>query len=131
MSIYKKQRQGDSRTKLSGNGKKRTKFRGKRMYNAGSYFTATKSGDKNVTKRVRHRGGRTSHILQRAGVANLLTDNGYVKATIKNVVESKDNRNFARLNIITKGTIIETDRGRAVVINRPARSGAINARLLK
>ena len=101
------------------------------MYNGGSYFTATKSADKNVTKRIRHRGGSSSRILHRAGVANLLTDNGYVKATIKNVVESKDNRNFARLNIITKGTIIETDKGKAVVINRPARSGAINARLLK
>jgi small subunit ribosomal protein S8e len=101
------------------------------MYNGGSYVTATKSADKNVTKRIRHREGSSSRILHRAGVANLLTDKGYVKATIKNVVESKDNRNFARLNIITKGTIIETDKGKAVVINRPARSGAINARLLK
>jgi len=47
------------------------------------------------------------------------------------VLESKDNRNFARLNIITKGSVIETEAGKAVVINRPGREGSINARLIK
>jgi len=46
------------------------------------------------------------------------------------VLESPDNRNFARQNIITKGAIIETDAGKAVVLNSPGTDGAINARLV-
>jgi small subunit ribosomal protein S8e len=59
-----------------------------------------------------------------------LTSSGYKKAKIKSVLESPDNRNFARQAMITKGTIIETELGRAVVLNRPGRDGTINARLL-
>ena len=68
--------------------------------------------------------------LKRAGFANLLTKDGYKKAKITGVLESHDNRNFARQNIITKGTIINTEMGKAVVLNRPGREGAINARLV-
>ncbi len=131
MSIYTKQKQGPSRTKKTGNGKRRIKFEGKRRYNAGNYFTATKASEKNATTEIRHKGGKRTRTLKRAGFANLLTDDGYQKATIINVTESKDNRNFARLNIITKGTIIDTDKGKAVVLNRPARDGTVNAKLLK
>ena len=47
------------------------------------------------------------------------------------MLESKDNRNFARQNIITKGTIINTDMGKAVVTNRPGRDGAVTAKLVE
>ncbi len=131
MSIYTKQKQGASRTKKSGNGKRKIKFEHKRRHERGSYFTATKLVGENETRPTRHKGGSITRVLKNAGFANLLTDEGYVKAKIMNVVESKDNRNFARLNIITKGTVIETEKGKAVVLNRPARDGSINARLLK
>lgn len=131
MSIYTKQKQGASRTKRSGNGKRRIKFEGKRRHERGNYFTATKLSEENKTRQVRHRGGKVTRVLKNAGFANLLIDNKYVTAKIMNVVESKDNRNFARLNIITKGTIIETEKGKAVVLNRPARDGSINARIIK
>ncbi len=65
--------------------------------------------------------------MQYAGYANLLSGKAYKKVKIKAILESKDNRNFARLNIITKGTVIDTEDGKAVVTNRPGKEGFINA----
>jgi small subunit ribosomal protein S8e len=69
--------------------------------------------------------------LQYAAYANILTKDGYKKVKINGIAESKDNRNFARLNIITKGAVIETELGRAVVTNRAGREGSVNARLVQ
>lgn len=122
-----------SNTKMSGNGRKNIKFRDKRRSEVGNYFSATKLADKdkNVNLSVRRRGGNAGVRLKKAAVANLLTKDGYKKAKITGVLESKDNRNFARQNIITKGCIITTELGNAVVINRPGREGSINAKLVK
>jgi small subunit ribosomal protein S8e len=61
----------------------------------------------------------------------LLVDGSYKKVKIKGVIESRDNRNFARLSIITKGTVIDTELGKAIVTNRPGKEGFINAELVK
>jgi small subunit ribosomal protein S8e len=68
--------------------------------------------------------------LKKVLFANVLTKSGYKKAKITGVVESKDNRNFARQNIITKGATIITELGNAVVLNRPGREGSVNAKLI-
>ena len=118
---------GKSRRKLKGNGKVRLKNRDKKRHEMGGYFSSTKLADKSVVKRMRGRGGNGKDRLQYAGFANLLVGKSYKKVKIKAIMESKDNRNFARLNIITKGTVIDTDEGRAMVTNRPGREGFINA----
>ena len=121
--------------KTSGNGKLKIKSRDKKRHEMGGYFVATKlstgADAKNVTKVARTRGGTRKSKLKNAAFANILTKSGYKKARITGVAESRDNRNFARLNIITKGTLIDTDAGRAMVINRPGRDGCVNARLLE
>lgn len=119
-----------SNTKMSGNGRKNVKFRDKRRSEVGNYFSATKLADSNVNLSVRRRGGNKGVRLKKAAIANLLTKDGYKKVKITGVLESKDNRNFARQNIITKGTVITTEMGKAVVINRPGREGSINAKLV-
>ncbi len=135
MSQFGIQLHGKSRTKRVGNGKRKIKFRDKKRSETGNYFTATYMGDAkqeaNGTKAVRRRGGGVTTVLKRAVFANLLTKGGYKKVKIKGVLESPDNRNFARQNIITKGTIINTDAGKAVVVNRPGREGNVNARLVE
>ena len=119
-----------SNTKGTGNGKRRLKLRDKRKSEIGNYFSSTRMSEANQTRAVRRRGGRMSTVLKSAGFANLLTKEGYRKVKIKGVLESRDNRNFARQNIITKGTIINTDLGKAEVTNRPGREGSINAKLV-
>jgi small subunit ribosomal protein S8e len=119
-----------SKTKMTGNGRKNVTFRDKRRSEVGNYFSATKLGESNVNLEVRRRGGNAGVRLKRAAVANVLTKTGYKKAKITGVLESKDNRNFARQNIITKGALIVTELGNAIVINRPGREGSINAKLV-
>ncbi|MEM3626309.1 MAG: 30S ribosomal protein S8e, partial [Candidatus Micrarchaeaceae archaeon] len=120
-----------SARKAEGNGKIIGKRRDKRRHEVGGYFIATKIGEANMIKSVRIRGGRKKQKLKRAAFANVLTKDGFKKAKIKGVIESKDNRNFARLNIITKGSVIETDLGKAIVLNRLGRDGCVNAKLIE
>ena|SRR5208283_3338551 len=131
MSQFGVQLHSKSNTKGSGNGKRVIKSRDKRRSEIGSYFTGTKMVEQDVLRSHRMRGGSVKGVLKGAGFVNLLTKGGYKKVKIKGVLESKDNRNFARQNIITKGTIINTEEGKAQVINRPGREGSINARLIE
>lgn len=117
--------------KASGNGKSLNKSRDKRRHDFGGYFTATRIGVEKLVRKTTGRGGNVRCKLKYAVFANVLTKDGYKKAKIKAVIESKDNRNFARLGIITKGTVIDTDLGKATVVNRPGREGSVNARLLE
>ncbi len=130
MSQFGVQLHARSKTKVIGNGKRKIKARGKRRREVGGYFSATKLTEKSMVASVRRRGGNVDVKLKRAAVANVLTKTGYKNAKITGIVESKDNRNFARQNIITKGTVISTELGNAVVMNRPGREGCVNARLL-
>lgn len=127
MSQFGSQFHGPSKRKLKGNGKSKTKNRDKKRHEMGGYFSSTKLAEKSVVKRVRGRGGEGKDRMQYAGYANLLVGNSYKKVKIKAILESKDNRNFARLSIITKGTVIDTEEGKAVVTNRPGKEGFINA----
>jgi small subunit ribosomal protein S8e len=46
------------------------------------------------------------------------------------VVENSANPNYVRQNIITKGSIIETEKGKAKVTSRPGQHGVVNAILV-
>ncbi len=96
----------------------------------GGNFANTRLAEADKSQRIRRRGSAHGMRLKYAAYANLLTKEGYKKARIKSVLESKDNRNFARLKILTKGSLIETELGKAVVTNRPGREGFVNARLV-
>lgn len=131
MSQFGKQFSAKSKTKNAGNGKRKIKFRDKRRSEAGNYFSATRIGQENDVRSMRRRGGAVAPRSNRMAFANVLTKDGYKKAKIKSVMESKSNRNFARQGILTKGAIIDTELGKAVVINRPGREGTVNARIVE
>lgn len=131
MSQFGKQFGLKSNTKSSGNGRAKLKFRDKRRSEVGNYFSATRLGDKEITVQMRRRGGLLSSRLKQALLVNVVTKSGIKRVKITGVVESKDNRNFARQNVITRGAVINTELGQAVVTNRPGREGSVNARLLK
>ena len=65
-----------------------------------------------------------------ANIADSKT-NKFTKAKIETVLESPANRHFTRRNILVKGTIIQTDKGKARVTSRPGQDGVINAILIK
>ncbi len=131
MSQFGSQFHGKSKRKTAGNGKIKKKVRDKRRSENGGFFANTRLADSNIAKHVRSRGGNLKNKLQYAAYANLLTDKGSRKVKINTIVESKDNRNFSRLKIMTRGSVIDTEAGKAVITNRPGREGSINARLIR
>ncbi|MBI3033927.1 30S ribosomal protein S8e [Candidatus Woesearchaeota archaeon] len=112
-------------------GAKYKKARDKRLYETGSVPTHTRIGEMQV-KRVRIKGGGLKISAVKADVANVLDprSRAYKKSKIKTVADNPASKHFIRRNIITKGTIIETELGKARVTNRPGQEGTVNAVLV-
>jgi small subunit ribosomal protein S8e len=83
-------------------------------------------------KQVSTKGGNLKNRLFETNSANVFNPKTkkYEQATIKMVTESPANRNFVRRNILTKGTVIETSKGKAKITSRPGQDGVINAVLI-
>ena len=106
-------------------------WRGKRLANLGRDPTLSKIGEtKKRTMRIKSAHKKT--ILLKADVANVIDPKTKKssKAKIINVVGNPANRHFVRRNILTKGTIIETDKGKARITSRPGQEGTVNAVLV-
>jgi small subunit ribosomal protein S8e len=85
--------------------------------------------DKRKTKRIM--GGNKKVYLLRGKTINLQLGNKIKKTIIKNVLETPSNKFLARQNILTKGTLVETELGKAKITNRPTQEGVINGVLLE
>lgn len=82
-------------------------------------------------KKVRVRGGSFKNRLLAANQANVAIAGKISKLKILNVVDNPANKFLARRNILTKGSIIETEKGRARITSRPGQDGIVNAVLLE
>ncbi|MFZ2071065.1 MAG: 30S ribosomal protein S8e [Halobacteriota archaeon] len=105
--------------------------RKKRAYEAGRPATDTVIGTTR-RKKVRTMGGNMKLRLLRCEFANVAdTKSGRTKkARIITVKSNTANTFFVRRNITTKGAVIGTDIGDAVVTSRPGRDGIVNAKLI-
>ncbi len=120
-------------TKGSGSGARKRSTRDKRLCHQGGFFARTKVSADEKEKRTpfRTRGAGSKVSADIVAWANV-SDNGIVKkARVKDVIESAANRHYTREDIITKGTIIETEAGKARVTSRPGQDGVVNAVLIK
>lgn len=120
-----------SRPKRSAKGARYIDYRKKKLYEIGREPTHTKIGEKK-SKTFSTRGSsvkRRIFFAQEANVLNPKTKK-YEKSKIKAVIENPSNRHFVRRNIITKGSVIETESGKAKVTSRPGQHGTINAVLI-
>lgn len=118
---------GDAHKRKVSGGKGRP-HRTKRNYEVGSDAAETRLGDRRrVMKRVR--GAKTKIRLLRAGLANVTDPNNLItkRVRIVGVVRNPARVDYDRRGIITKGTIIETPLGEAVVTSRPGQNGIVNA----
>ena len=119
-----------TRPKRSVSGGRYKSYRKKRIYETARSPTSTKIG-KTKTKVRKVKGGKKKISLLNSNTVNLKNKNKNLKAKILTVKESPANRHFIRRNILTKGTIIETDKGLAKITNRPGQEGSVNATLVK
>ena len=107
--------------------------RKKRLYEKGSQPVLTKLGPALRTRAARVMGGALRQRLLQAPVANVYDPKSrkHTVTKIKTVSNNPANRYFTRANIITKGAILDTELGKAVVTNRPSQDGTVNAVLVK
>lgn len=96
---------------------------------AGQKRTVKLGTEKRKAKRAR--GASRKIFLLGAKFVNIQEKGKTQKLEIKNVLETPSDRFLARQNIITKGTIIETEAGKVRVTNRPTQEGMINGILIK
>lgn len=118
-----------SRRKISGGRYK--DFRKKRLTDLGRDATLTKIGNLRKSK-FGIKSGTKKIVLLSSNIANVYDpkDKKYKKANIETVIDNSANRNFIRRNILTKGTIIKTELGKAKITNRPGQESCINAVLI-
>lgn len=107
------------------------KLRKKKKYEIRGQETAVKLG-KEKRKNIRIRGGNIKAILLSTNIANLINKKTgkSEKVKIKNVLETPANRFLARQNVLMKSAIIETEKGKARITNRPSQEGSVQAELL-
>ena len=103
----------------------------KRKSKLGSAPTLTKLG-KEKKKQVRTIGGNKKERILETDIVNIFNKKikKVSKAKILQVVENPANRHYIRRSILTKGTVIKTDKGNAKITNRPGQEGTINAVLI-
>ena len=101
------------------------------MHEIGREPGLTKIGKRKLKKVATKAGGIKLRLLN-ADTANLFDPKAktYSKVKITTVVDSPSNRHFARRNIITKGTIVNTEKGKAKITSRPGQDGVVNAILI-
>ena len=54
----------------------------------------------------------------------------YQQVKIKTILENPANRHYVRRNIMTKGSVIDTEMGKARITSRPGQDGTVNAVLV-
>lgn len=116
--------------KISGG--KYHRFRKKKKYSMQGIERKVKLS-KTKKKIIRGLGGNRKTVLlsdDHANVTDLKTKKTK-KVKIINVLETPANRFFARQNILVKGSIIETELGKAEVTNRPSQEGSVQAILIE
>uniref|UniRef100_A0A7J3ZKC0 Small ribosomal subunit protein eS8 n=1 Tax=Fervidicoccus fontis TaxID=683846 RepID=A0A7J3ZKC0_9CREN len=124
MGVY----QGRDSKKPSG-GLKRRPYKVKRKYELGRFPTNTQLSTSTLVVRQRVRGGNCKLRLKRvdrAVVADPRTGGVRVEKILK-ILETPANREYARRGIIVKGTIIQVESGKAIVVSRPGQDGVVNA----
>lgn len=108
------------------------KARKKKKYELDNQERIVRLG-KEKRKSIKTRGGKLKTFLLSADTANLMDTKTKKteKVKIKNVLETPSNRFLARQNVLVKSAIIETEKGKARITNRPSQEGFVNAVLIE
>ena len=100
----------------------------KRNARIGRLPSMTVVGDKK-TRTIRTIGGNKKIRLLKINKVNLFNKKTKKATTtdLKTILENPANAHFVRRNILTKGAIIDTSKGKAKITNRPSQEGFVNA----
>lgn len=120
------------RSKRKPSGRRYRPYREKKKYETIGRTIRTRVGKREIVK-VRGRGGNIKVKLKKTNQANVYDPKSkeIKRVEIKSVLENPAHSQYARLNVITKGAIIDTELGKARVTSRPGQDGVINAVLIE
>ena len=106
-------------------------YRKKKQYELGREPSFTKLGRKRV-RVLRVMGANRKLRLLSTDTANLFDpkSKSFKQAKIKTITDNPANRHFVRRNIMTKGSVIDTELGKARITSRPGQDGIVNAVLI-
>src|SRR3989344_7000433 len=107
-------------------------YRKKRVFELMRQPTLTKLAPKK-TKVVRGIGGNLKQKIFSADEINVFDPKSkkYSKEKIKTIVENNANRHFVRRNIMTKGAVVDTAKGKVKITSRPGQVGVLQGILVK
>ena len=119
------------RARRKPSGSRYVAFRKKRKFELGRIPSHTLIG-KTKNKAVRTRGNQRKQRLLAAETANVYDPKSkkFTQSKIITVSASPSNVHFVRRNIMTKGSILTTEAGKARITSRPGQDGTINAILI-
>ncbi len=106
------------------------KGRKKKLFEISGQKRIVKLG-KTRRKSKKTRGGNLKIFMSMSDFINVIANGKTKKVKIGNVIETPSDKFLARQNIITKGTIVETEIGKVRVTNRPSHEGVLNGILVK
>ncbi|MFC1698036.1 30S ribosomal protein S8e [Nanoarchaeota archaeon] len=104
----------------------------KKKCHLGRSPTMTKLTDKSKTTKIRVLGGNEKTRALTASHINVSDPKNKKnkKIKLKTVLENPANRNYVRRNILTKGTVVDTELGKVKITSRPGQDGLINGILV-
>jgi small subunit ribosomal protein S8e len=113
-------------------GGRKVAMRGRRKYEIDRYPNEAVVGPIQIVLR-RTRGNNIKVAFKTAEFANIIDEDSkkVTKAKIMRVTKNPANKDYERRGVISKGAIIETENGAAVVVSRPGQDGVVNAVLVK
>jgi len=117
------------RSKKSVSGRKYVSFRKTRSCDLGSDPALTQIGkERSKVKRVK--GGNLKISVLSSQFVNVAEGSKTIKLNIDSVIENPANVNYTRRNIITKGSIVKTEKGNVKITSRPGQSGTLFGKFL-
>jgi len=120
-----------SRPRRKQTGARYKDYRKKRQFELGREPSFTKLG-KPRKQTIRTLGSNRKLRLLSAETANLFDpkSKAFKQVKIKTITDNPANRHFIRRNIMTRGSVIDTELGKARITSRPGQDGVVNAVLI-
>jgi small subunit ribosomal protein S8e len=118
----------DTLNKRKPTGGKKRAYRAHRIFDIGRHPVETIEGEQKL-KKVSGRAGIEKVKIVRANIVNVSDpETGETeKLEILDIISNPANADYNRRGVITKGTIVRTEKGLARIISRPGQSGALSA----
>jgi small subunit ribosomal protein S8e len=118
----------DTLTKRKQTGGKRRAYRSKRIFDQGRHPVETTLGEEKL-KTVKGRSAKEKTKIVKTNVVNVAdpSTGKTERLEILDVVSNPAKADYNRRGVITKGTIIRTEKGLAKIVSRPGQDGALTA----